>query len=93
MTQQTSTAPVKVIRAGAISASVWQDEVEKNGVTVVRHSVRVQKRFQQDNGEWKNTDYFFPEDLPKLKLVAAKAFEFVSLKENEGVAGASPATQ
>jgi len=83
MTQQTSTAPIKVIRAGTISASVWRNEVEKNGTTVVRHSVRIQKRFRQDDGEWKNTDYFFPEDLPKLQLVAAKAFEFISLKDSE----------
>ena len=83
MTEQKNTAPIKVIRVGTISASVWRNEVEKNGATVVRHSVRIQKRFRQDDGEWKNTDYFFPEDLPKLQLVAAKAFEFVSLKESE----------
>ena len=93
MTQQTSTAPIKVIRVGGISASVWKDDVEKDGATVVRHSVRIQKRFRQDNGEWKNTDYFFPEDLPKLQLVAAKAFELVSLKESEDGAGVQPATQ
>jgi len=93
MTQQTSTAPIKVIRAGGISASVWKDEVEKDGATVVRHSVRIQKRFRQDNGEWKNTDYFFPEDLPKLQLVAAKAFEYISMKASEGSSDAPPATQ
>ena len=93
MTQQTSTAPIKVIRAGTISASVWKDEVEKDGATAIRHSIRIQKRFRQDNGEWKNTDYFFPEDLPKLQLVAAKAFELVTLKESEGGTDAPPATQ
>ena len=83
MTQQTSTAPIKVIRVGGISASVWKDDVEKDGATVVRHSVRIQKRFRQDDGEWKNTDYFFPEELPRLQLVTAKAFEYISLKESE----------
>ena len=83
MTQQTNTAPIKVIRAGTVSASVWKDEVDKNGTTVVRYSIRVQKRFRQDDGEWKNTDYFFPEELPKLQMVTAKAFEYVTLKESE----------
>ncbi len=83
MTQQTNTAPIKVIRVGTVSASVWKDEVDKNGTTVVRYSIRIQKRFRQDDGEWKNTDYFFPEELPKLQLVTAKAFEYISLKESE----------
>ena len=83
MTQQTNTAPIKVIRAGTVSASVWKNEVDKNGTPVVRYSIRIQKRFQQDDGEWKNTDYFFPEELPKLQLVTAKAFEYISLKESE----------
>ena len=83
MTQQANAAPIKEFRAGTVSASVWRNEVERNGATVVRHSIRIQKRFRQDDGEWKNTDYFFPEDLPKLQLVATKAFEFVSLKESE----------
>ena len=83
MTQQTNTAPIKEFRAGTVSASIRRNEVDKNGTTVVRHSIRIQKRFRQDDGEWKNTDYFFPEDLPKLALVATKAFEFVSLKKSE----------
>lgn len=82
MTQQ-GNQPIKTFRIKSISASIWRNDVEKDGVTVVRHSVRIQKRFRQDDGEWKNTDYFFPEDLPKLQLVTAKAFEFVSLKESE----------
>ena len=88
MTQHTNTAPIKVIRAGNVSASVWKDEVDKNGTIVVRYSTRIQKRFQQD-GVWKNTDYFFPEELPKLQLVTAKAFEYVSLKESEEASDSS----
>lgn len=82
MTQQ-GNQPIKTFRIKGISASIWRNDVEKDGVTVVRHSVRIQKRFRQDNGEWKNTDYFFPDDLPRVQLVTAKAFEFVSLKESD----------
>ncbi len=63
--------------------------MDKNGTTVVRYSIRIQKRFRQDDGEWKNTDYFFPEELPRLQLVTAKAFEYVSLKESEEASDSS----
>ena len=84
MTQQANTPPIKEFRAGTISASIWRNEVERNGAMVVRHSIRIQKRFRQDDGNWRNTDRFFPEELEKLRLVAAKAFEFTSLTESEG---------
>ena len=76
--------PDKEFRAGTIKAAIWRNEVEQDGRTVVQYSVRIQKRFHdQKSGEWKTTEYFFPTDLPKLSLVVSKAFEYVSLKENE----------
>lgn len=83
MTQQTTQQPVKVFRAGAISAAIWRNEVEQDGRTVVRHSVRPQKRYRdKDTGEWHDTDYYFPEDLPKLELVTRKAYEYITLIEH-----------
>ena len=75
--------PDKEFRAGTISAAIWRNEVEKEGRTVVQHSVRVQKRYRDQSGEWKTTTYFFPADLPKLRLVVEKAFEYVSLQESD----------
>jgi len=63
--------------------SVWRNEVEKNGQTVVRHSVRIQKQFRKEGGDYENTEYYFPDDLPKLALVAQEAFRFLSLKESK----------
>ena len=76
-------APVKELRAGGIKASVWKNEqVNEEGRTVVQHSVKIQRSYRDKNGEWKQSEYFYPADLPKLVLVAQKAFEFVSLSEN-----------
>ena len=83
MSQENSTKPVKDFRAGNIQASVWRNEVDKNGQTVVRHSVRIQKQFRNDDGDYQETNYFFRDDLPKLILVAQKAFEFISLNESK----------
>jgi hypothetical protein len=80
MTQQAS-KPIKEFRAGNVRAAVWRNELEQGGRTVVRHSVRVEKRFRNEKGEWQTTPYYFPEELPRLQLVAAKALEFVALRE------------
>jgi len=82
MSQQ-NTKPIKDFRAGNVQASVWRNEVEKNGQTVVRHSVRIQKQFRKEGGDYENTEYYFPDDLPKLALVAQEAFRFLSLKESK----------
>jgi hypothetical protein len=81
MSEQKNNKPIKSFKAGTIEASIWKQEVQKDGQTVVRYSVKLQKKFKKDKGDWQATDYFFPEDLPKIELVVRKAYEYVSLKE------------
>ena len=71
--------PVKKFRAGGVSASIWRNETEQNGRTVVNHSVSFQKRYRDRNGEWQTSDYFFRSELPALELVVRKAFEHLAL--------------
>ena len=83
MNQETR-RPAKEFKAGTIKAAIWEDEREDQGRIVVKHSVKIQKRFFYKNtGDWHDTDYFFPNDLPRLCLVAAKAFEHIALRESE----------
>jgi hypothetical protein len=81
--QNDKTKPIKSFKAGNIEASIWRKEVEKDGQTVVRHSVRIQKQFKNEKGDYENTEYYFRDDLPKLILVAQKAFEFIALTESK----------
>ena len=83
MSQQTNSKPIKDFRAGNIQASIWRNEGQKDGQTVVRFSVRVQKRFRKENGSYENTDYLFPDDLPRLALVTRKAYEYIVLSESK----------
>jgi len=71
--------PDREFRAGAIRASIWGDEAEQDGRTYTRHTVKIEKRYRDDRNEWKSTQYFFPNDLPRLALVASKAYEYVVL--------------
>ena len=83
MSQENDSKPIKDFRAGNIQASVWKNEVEKDGQTVVRHSVRIQKQFKNEDGDYQETPYYFRDDLPRLILITQKAFEFITLKESK----------
>ena len=76
--------PAREFRAGTILAAVWPKEVTHNGRKWVEHSIRIQKRYKDErSGEWKTTTYFRPDDLPKLALVAGRAYEQVTLSQTE----------
>ena len=83
MSQEKNSKPVKSFSAGSIQASIWKKETEKDGQTVVRYSVRIQKQYKNDKGEWQNTDYYFPEELAKLESIVRKAFDFILVKESK----------
>ena len=86
-----NTKPIKNFRAGSIQASIWRKKVEKHGRAVAQFSVRVQKRFRKEDGSYENTDYFFPDDLPRLVLVAQKAYEYIALTQSKEPEDAVPA--
>jgi len=83
MSQQDNSKPIKSFSAGSIQASIWRKETQQDGQTVVRYSVRIQKQYKNDKGEWLNSDYYFPEELAKLESVVRKAFDFISVKESK----------
>jgi len=81
MTQQ-GPRPVKEFKAGGIRAAIWKETRSEGGTETVRYSVKIEKRyFDEASKEWRSTDYFFANDLPRLCLVAQRAFEFISLRE------------
>jgi len=83
MSQQNDSKPIKDFRASNIQASVWRNEVQKDGQTVVRYSVKIQKQYRKDDGDYQETNYYFRDDIPRLILVAQKAFEFIALNESK----------
>ena len=92
---QNPNKPVKEFRRGAIKVSIWKNETDDNGRTVVRYSVKLNKRFHRKDGDWQDTDYYFPEDLPVLAKLIDKAFEFacdIQASSPSEVEAAAPAT-
>ena len=66
--------PTKVFRIGSIKASIWVQYSENGHPYSVTKLVRTYKDKKTD--EWKETNSFSGDDLPKIELAVNKAFEF-----------------
>lgn len=71
MTQQPN-KPVNHIRLGGVKASIWRQE---NG-EAIRHSVTFSRSYQRD-GEWRETQSFGRDDLPRLMKCADLAYDWI----------------
>ena len=84
MTNQKPQQPVKEYKSGPVSGAIWRNETDRDGRVVVQYSVRVRKRYRdRTTGEWHDSDYLFPDDIPRLQLVLAKCYEYIVLQESE----------
>jgi len=72
--------PERVFRIGAISASVFVNEVEGEGGKRTVRNVNLQRRFR-DGDEWKSTSSFGLSDLPVAITVLNLALEHVAAQE------------
>ena len=84
--------PEKKFAAGAIVATVWDNEV--NTSTGVAHfkAVSLARNYKDKDGQWKSTNSYRSMDLPKAVLVLQKAFEYVALNEKEESPSAGKST-
>ncbi len=73
--------PEKRFRAGAISATVWNNETVKDGKVFTYSTISFTRNYQDAKGEWNTTNSLRVNDLPKARLVLDKAYEYLMLKE------------
>ena len=74
--------PEKKFNCGPISASIWANTKVVTGETVKFYSVAINKAYKEGH-EWKYTDSFNIEDLPKVTLVANEAYKYIRLYSPE----------
>ncbi|MFT4343813.1 MAG: hypothetical protein ACMXYE_03630 [Candidatus Woesearchaeota archaeon] len=79
--------PEMKFRAGAVSATVWQNVLQNEKGTAAYNSVSLERVYKDKEGNWQTTHSFRMNDLPKLALVAQKAYEFVVCKQNDSQTG------
>ena len=76
-------SPEKKFRAGAIVATRWKNNVEKEGKTFEFKTVSLERNYKDKNDEWQSTSNLRLNDVPKAVLVLNKAYEYLALKEQD----------
>lgn len=76
----TNNQPKQKFRAGGVTATIWENEHEKNGKY---YTVNVERSYKDKEGNWATTSQMRTNDLPKLALVTAQAYEYVIQHVNE----------
>ena len=70
--------PEKKFKCGPISASIWANTKTVEGEAVKLYSVTVNKAYKEGE-DWKHTNSFNIEDLPKVALVATEVYKHIRL--------------
>lgn len=75
--------PEKKFRAGAVAATIWknQGQSKKTGEPIEYRTIQIDRRYVDKNEEWKSTNSFRLNDLPKVKVVAEEAYKYLVLKD------------
>jgi len=73
--------PEKRFKCGPISASVWVEAKTVEGEMVKFYSINIDKAYK-DGDNWKHTNRFSAEDLPKVALVANEAYKYIRLSSS-----------
>lgn len=87
--QTGATKPEKKIRAGAISATIWKNNLQKDGKAFEYRSVSFERSYKDKSGQWKTTNSLKPQDLPKAIAVLNEAYKFTIFNTNETLSEAT----
>jgi len=72
--------PVKKFSTGAISATVWRNQRQgRDGKVFETHSVNLQRRYANKDGQWMTSNSLRVTDLPKAALVLEEAYKYLVL--------------
>ena len=75
--------PETQFERGACRASIFYNEINKDGKTEKIPNVVISRNYLDKNKEWKRTNTFRLNDLPKLIIVATKAYDYLTSKKNK----------
>jgi hypothetical protein len=67
--------PVNKIRAGSVSAALWENEATVNGRTVTMLKATVERRYKDKDGNWKSSGSFSRNEIPFAIYALGKAFQ------------------
>jgi hypothetical protein len=74
--------PEKVIRIGAVVASVFKNQREVEGGEFREdYSVNLHRRYQDKEGQWQSTSAFSLSELPQAEFALRLAMAYVAERE------------
>ena len=74
--------PEMTFRAGAVSATVWQNTGKnKDGELNTYNTISIDRSYKDKQDAWQKTNSMRINDLPKASLVMKKAFEYLVLNQ------------
>ncbi len=73
----------KRFSTGSINATIWANKTINEGEEVSFSTISFGRRYQDKEGSWKTTNSLRVLDLPKAVMVLNKAYEYLTLKENQ----------
>jgi len=82
--------PVKKISAGAVQVAIWENEASgAHGAQGSYHTVSMERRYKDKEGNWKSTGSLKMNDLPKAVLALQKAYEHIAIRDTSASADAA----
>lgn len=76
--------PTKEFRAGPVRAAIWIDEAKReDGSTYEVGSVVIERRYKDQDEEWKSTNRYHLRDLANLWLVVIESLRFLGMQERD----------
>ena len=79
-TQAEKTKPVKSFRLRGVSVAVFENHTQTEGRDVTFHKVSVQKTYKEGE-DFKTTTSLGRDDLPVVRMLLGRAWEFILEKE------------
>ncbi|MCL4215943.1 MAG: hypothetical protein KJ052_02910 [Candidatus Hydrogenedentes bacterium] len=76
--------PEMKVKVGAVSASVWKrTHTTKDGRKFESRQVSLDRTYKDAKGEWKSTNNYDINDVPKAILALSRAYEHIATKSDE----------
>lgn len=73
--------PEMKFRAGAVSATVWQNTGQKDGELTKFNTISIERSYKDKSDKWQSTSTLRINDLPRAALVLTKAYEYLVLNQ------------
>ena len=70
--------PEQTFRIGSVTASVFLNSAKVGETTKQMRSVKMQRRYRDEQGEWQSASTYSLSELPQLQAVVSLAMNYVS---------------